>query len=311
MKKIFLIIAIIQTLFLVGCSEKQNVANNQIENENQFNIEVEDIDAKSGELNELIGVKTLNEDERLELIGADDIENGDLNKAEFKKLKLNSKQLLNINGKKLIFGLDITDYEITDDYYITIQYKIKLTSYDEDGKTIANYYFQSEDNSEGNATIEERKKKIQEYLEVNIGTIKDTQNAESYLVFQMYPRCGGNDLYLYTIDGERLLFCFDNNYGMYPPYILKDSVYTDVGEINYSNYVDVADINYYEDEILIYDMYIDFEINDEKLKYQERVARNETDSTKDNVRHKITIENGKIVDKIIKIYENIPIGQIS
>lgn len=154
--------------------------DNQLDNQNQFNIEIEDIDVKSGKLNELISVKNLNENERLELIRADDIENGDLNKTEFKKLKLNSKQSLNINCKKLTFGLDITDYEITSDYYITIRYKIKLTSYDEEGKIMANYYFQSEDHSQGmkysedNEVIEEMKKEIQEDLEVNIGTIKDT-----------------------------------------------------------------------------------------------------------------------------------------
>ena len=62
---------------------------------------------------------------------------------------------------------------------------------------------------------------------------------------------------------------------------------------------------------LVYDIYTDFEIDPENIKYQESVKIDDTNFGKDNVRHRITIENGKIVDEIIKIYENIPEGFIT
>ena len=315
MKKLLLVIVVISVVFFAGCNKTENGSNN--DTKEIFFDKVENESGDKVETFEKSGNKVLTSGERLEMLKADNIEVQDSDKIEFLKLTPYSEKVLKVNDKNITLKLDIIDYKISD---MLLDFNIRITSYNERQESMCDYYFKC-NGSLGNgsgfseAYLENSAKEELNNFFVDVGLIKDMKSTDMYFIFKIYSDDGAannEEFYLYTLDGKELLHCF--NYTIYGNPITKDDYKkTDITnfELDLENYSYVDAIDYCNDMILVYDIYTDFEIDPENIKYQESVKIDDINFGKDNVRHRMTIENGKIVDEIIKIYENIPEGFIT
>lgn len=301
--KRLLIISLFIGLLLTGCnmnkkSDKEGLQQTETTeiSEEQNDIVLEDSENVNNTNNEKLN--GTNEELAIET-----------EKLQFIDLKLESEKEIFIDNENITFSLEVKDYDILagDSNSFIVNFKYTISSFDSNKNLMGKYEGETEvyggrlenviSSVEAIPNINKDEVNIdiaKENLLIKLGIMNDYISAQKYIVFYtqenfepLYER-----FYIYTLTGNQLMNAI--NMGIYGNSI------RDGEELKMVNAVE-----YYENQILVFDMYTIMGFNQDIPVWND-LERNVKE--KDNVLHRITIENGNIIDDVIKTYSNIPIG---
>lgn len=333
--KILLVILVCTMIFtLTGCQkgdvEGENIQLKNTENQdksqevnsdNLINENLKD-ENTNGTIEENVTSKVLNEEE----INSLKIENmpdySQNKKMDFITLNPLEEKVVNLNGKEITLDMNLSQYSLNRGEgslinYFSYSYGVKMKAYNvTEGNNIngRNYdhigWFSGQAikdgidyGLDGDYEIDITKTDIEQVIKdigIKIGVLKDTINGKDYLVCYVEEESYCYDVF-YIYDDEGSLV-YKGIYNWYFGNLIPAD--------NADEYKGVYAIEFYENQIICYDMYMNFE-NGKKINIEKDAANLECNNDNElyNNVHKITIENGIVKDKIIKIYEGIPFGQ--
>lgn len=292
--------------------QKSNEENSDISTSTTSNDILEDERLDEEKIN--VTTKVLNEEEINLLKGASLPNYEQSSQIEFFTLRPSEEKVIKLNGKEIALEMGITSYSISRgeggySNYLSYDYYVEMSDYlTIDGNTPDKHSYKFIGQFEGEAKkncfldhgIDISKlngEQVMKNIGIKIGVLKDLINAKEYLVCYVEEKDFEEDTF-YIYDDECDLV-YQGDYCHY--YLFENIIPADNGE----RYRVVEAMRFYENQIICYDMYMKFE-NGDKINIEKDIVNKVIEDT--NKVHKITIENGVVKDRIIKIYEGVIYG---
>lgn len=327
-KNVVIIVLVLIVIALIGYIVWDKTANNISTSSDDFGSgeyviknsgdrqEGNVLSGENGEESRDERIITIDEETAKKLVNADKFDTSNLKKMNFTNLKIGSesRKTLNINGKDVTFELTVNGYSAgvgeslgaSIDFYYTVLMLDSTDGTDKYDSVLGSHsgtaiVYDSDHYGDDAATINIEKAKKE--LCIEIGKLKDSATSEEYIVIYVVEEDFSTDsLYIYSI-GEGLLVESHHNSLMYFANLIpKDD-----------DWILVSPFEFFDNQILYYDMYTSTKIGENTKAYCEKFEKiydmSYDMSLVSNSLHKLTIENGKVVDKIVKIYENVPLAQ--
>ena len=316
MQRILKVVPILMILWLTGCNKTEILENDNfhstIENRretvgsssNSMYAENELQEENDSEQSEVIADNQLGDNRINELLKAEDILQEHIQEGRLISLRADKESIINLNGQMLDFKImnsyfhfayaDSGDYG---PYYIVYTYDLYI--------------------NDSCATSRMTKYPLYEELfdvsfytyyeynpEIYLGNLKDTINGKEYLTISNDIEDVQRGMCIYDYQNDVLLevakIVDDSFIGTYIPN------YNDNGEI--INFDSTWSYLQSDDRIFYRDAETSFECIDSMSLFQENYLMDREKGLM--ATHEITVSNGVFYDRIIKLYDNYPHGQV-
>ena len=260
---IFIVIALIGFIFIDKANSKINITTNTNSGELLVNSQKNNIENNDNNLNQEYNSEKdnvlLSHDymDYKELTAKENIDTSNIKHIQFYELKPgeDAEKVIKLNNKDIQLALNVYEcsgvvsYKNKDSSYIKIDYTVEINS-TKGHKGTQIFYDTNYDCYEmADATTLDINSAIKKF-NVKYGIIKDAITNEEYIVF--YNK--GEDtyidsLYIYNDEGSLILkVCYDDIYGYGNPVPTESN-----------SYENVMPMDFFENQILYYDMYVNTE----------------------------------------------------